>query len=168
MTITANSAFHNANNFTISMFIKPDVLGSDDMFFTLGSSTTAKFDFRFLDSSGNLRFVVYAANGDFSSGNADAQSSGQVLNTTDYWHIVGVFDNDNNSQKIYINATERASKTPTIDSNTASANLIIGNRSGGSLHFDGHIGQVKFFSKALSASEVTAEYDANKATYGLS
>jgi hypothetical protein len=51
----------------------------------------------------------------------------------------------------------------------ASTNLFLGSYNGGEYaqYFNGQMGIVRLYKKALTATEVLANYNTNKATYGL-
>lgn len=87
-------------------------------------------------------------------------------------HIVFVFDGINDEIKYYKNGSfvsniiTGATFIGAIDAN---GTLKIGRYGDASvLYTQMDLGQVKVFEKALSASEITALYDLDKATYGLS
>ncbi|MEO5691295.1 MAG: LamG domain-containing protein [Candidatus Saccharimonadales bacterium] len=94
-----------------------------------------------------------------------------VLTNSTWNHVVGTYDGTN--AKIYVNGVERASVAATgaISNNnqpwTAGQNTI---GSGGGNSYSGAMDELKVFSRALSANEVKAEYDAGVAgnTAGLS
>jgi hypothetical protein len=92
--------------------------------------------------------------------------------TTGVWYqIVGVWTNvASNSIALYKNGTLVGSNSHSFTSikNTTTP-LYLGNYNGNEFaqQFDGDMGIVRIYSKALSAAEVQNNYDANKALYGL-
>ncbi len=92
--------------------------------------------------------------------------------TTGVWYqIVGVWTNvATNSIALYKNGVLAGSSSHSFTSIKNSINpLYIGNYNGNEFaqQFEGDIGIVRIYGKALSAAEVLNNYDANKALYGL-
>lgn len=92
--------------------------------------------------------------------------------TTGVWYqIVGVWTNvASNSIALYKNGTLVGSNSHVFASVKDTTNpLYLGNYNGNEFaqQFDGDMGIVRIYSRALSAGEVQNNYDANKALYGL-
>jgi hypothetical protein len=93
--------------------------------------------------------------------------------TTGVWYqIVGVFTNTIPTKTIalYKNGVLVGSNSHSFTSIKDTANpLYLGNYNGNEFaqQFDGDMGIVRIYSKALSEAEVLNNYDANKALYGL-
>jgi hypothetical protein len=91
------------------------------------------------------------------------------LNT--WVHVVYVWNNINsNSLETYINRSSIGSVSHSLASilNTP-ANLYLGSYNGGefSQWFNGRMGIVRIYDRALSGTEVSQNYDATKSLYGL-
>ena len=88
----------------------------------------------------------------------------------DAWHLIG-FTFAANDLRLYVDGSEETvTKTsdPTINAMTAvSANLIIAQSDQGTGNNTGIYSDVRVFSKALSASEITAIHNQTKGAYGL-
>jgi hypothetical protein len=102
-----------------------------------------------------VRASVYNGSGTY------VEPTGSIEITANKWHhIVYVSDNSDNSFKIYVNGNLDVDTTLSIDINTSStADFFLGQ--GGnftSFRLDGQIGAFRFYSKALSASEVGQNY----------
>lgn len=86
--------------------------------------------------------------------------------STGNWYHIAV-TNDGTNKKLYINGslldTEGGSSSIPTNNNSLYIGGIDTDR-----FFDGKVGMVKVYERDLSASEVTTEYNRNKATYGLS
>ncbi len=92
--------------------------------------------------------------------------------TTGVWYqIVGVWTNvATNSIALYKNGVLAGSSSHSFTSIKNSTNpLYLGNYNGNEFaqQFEGDMGIVRIYGKALSAEEVLNNYDANKALYGL-
>jgi hypothetical protein len=85
--------------------------------------------------------------------------------------MVYVWDRTNNFIYTYANGVLRQSKANTSVTSilNTSNNLFLGSYNGGeySQYFDGELGIVRMYKKALSATEVLKNYDANKSDYGV-
>lgn len=93
---------------------------------------------------------------------------GSATFTINTWYQVGFTINSGNMQ-MYLNAvvdgTVRANAART---NNTTSSLWIGDaRSGGSVDFNGYIGSINIYNRALSAEEVFQNYNATKHKYGL-
>jgi hypothetical protein len=85
--------------------------------------------------------------------------------------MVYVWDKTNNNIYTYSNGVLKQTKAITITGGilNASTNLFLGSYNGGEYaqYFNGQMGIVRLYKKALTATEVLANYNTNKATYGL-
>tara|TARA_R100000734_G_C3318092_1_gene111872 strand:+ start:1012 stop:3126 length:2115 start_codon:yes stop_codon:yes gene_type:complete len=156
--------------YSISMFIKfADATPSTTNYFlsnitTSNNEINSNIHFGLL-SSGN--FVVMVGDG---SG-VDSLQTASGLSDDTYAHLVFTFDGVNDEVKYYKDGSLQSttSSITRIGGQNAQADLYIGRYGESSLFYSSlTLGQFKIFHKVLSASEVTAEFDANKATYGLS
>jgi Concanavalin A-like lectin/glucanases superfamily len=88
-----------------------------------------------------------------------------------WYQIVGVWTNvASNSIALYKNGVLVGSNVHSFASIKNTSNpLYIGNYNGNEYaqQFEGDVGIVRIYNKALSADEIKNNYDANKATYGL-
>ena len=87
-----------------------------------------------------------------------------ALNT--WTQILVTYDGAN--QKFYKNGNllNSVAKSPTLVNSTT--NLNIGRHNGGGYYFPGQISEVKIYNRALSATEVTQDYNSRKWKYGSS
>ena len=99
-----------------------------------------------------------------SSSTVDYLSSGAT--STGQWYHIVYTANDSGGQ-IYTNGSLSDSTTNSVRTGDYNDYFDIG-RLGGGNYLDGKIGMVKIYAKHLSASEVSANFDATKSTYGLS
>lgn len=116
-----------------------------------------------------------AANGityfEVGNGTTSVTSPSFTASTGQWYQIVGVWTNlASNSIALYVNGVSQGSNSHSFGSVKNSSNpLYLGSYNGGefSQYFNGRMGIFRYYSKALSGSEVAQNYNANKATYGL-
>jgi Concanavalin A-like lectin/glucanases superfamily/F5/8 type C domain len=118
-----------------------------------------------------LRLVGSAIRADFSNGSTALTTDNYSLIANNWVHMVYVWDKTNNNIYTYANGVLKQTKAITISGgilNTAT-NLYIGSYNGGeySQYYNGQIGIVRLYKKAMSAAEVTRNYETNKGTYGV-
>jgi len=84
-------------------------------------------------------------------------------------HVVQTFDDSTNTMRLYINGVEVDENTSVSQSYTSQTERIGAHFFGGNpvSFWNGKIAQVRVYSEALTESQVVANYDATKATYGF-
>jgi hypothetical protein len=127
-------------------------------------------------NSANISYALRLFGGnairaDFSNGTT-AQTTDNYTFTANNWvQMVYVWDKTNNNIYTYSNGVLKQTKAITITGGilNASTNLFLGSYNGGEYaqYFNGQMGIVRLYKKALNATEVLANYNTNKATYGL-
>jgi hypothetical protein len=92
---------------------------------------------------------------------------GYTFPSANAWYYI-VMLRDAGTFKFYVNGTQTASTSATVP-NTPTENFSIGAGFGvvGARYFNGRISVVQFYSKVLSQSEITQNYNAQKGRYGL-
>ena len=154
------SALINANNFTFQLWVKMHTTGTTDY---IASQTTddgnnQNWLLRF-HSDNKIKFYVY--------GTDEYLSTTSTYSANTWYHIAGVVEADG-TVKIYVNGTLEVSSSSGKSADTVSRNTFIGSLGQSSSgRFDGDIGAVKYYKKALTAAELLADYNATKSTYGL-
>lgn len=152
---TANSPVNfSEKNYTISCWINPDNVNSNNPIFTkYGLDDSLRSIFFNIHTDGTLRFLQRA------TGTTDQQFSSSTIS-------VGVWTNvtivrDSSTVKFYINGAIDASRSTTFTPNTGgNQNITIGSQADGAFNFfDGKISYVKLFNEVLTASEVTVLYE---------
>ena len=153
-TITSNFAFSNwgTTAWTIAFFARAHS-ANDGYLFGTGNTTGAAISFRNL--SPPKAFLIS------STGNTEI-----AFTLNQFKHFVFTYDGSG-ATKGYGNGVLEDSNTSVASHFSSTANFRLGNYGGSGTHFDGDIGQFKIFQKELSASEVSALYDLDKATYNL-
>ncbi len=81
------------------------------------------------------------------------------LNTGQWYHLTGVFDDTANTLSIYINGTLlKTLSSVTATPFTQNSSLLIGAKLTSAEFFDGRIREVRMFNSAISASQILADY----------
>jgi hypothetical protein len=108
---------------------------------------------------------------DFSNGTTAQVTDNFTFNANTWVQMVYVWDKTNNNIYTYSNGALKQTKAINISGGilNASTNLYLGSYNGGeySQYFNGKMGIVRLYKKALSATEVLKNYDASKANYGI-
>ncbi|KKQ23516.1 MAG: hypothetical protein US38_C0014G0003 [Candidatus Roizmanbacteria bacterium GW2011_GWC1_37_12] len=157
-SVTENSAWEFSSSFTLSTWVYSN--GTQIAYAGIVakdlSSSMGNYGF-FYDSGGTIvRFGFYGTN------SVQSEVDTQTAIPTGQWvHLIGVFDDVNNTLYIYQNG-ELKEKDTTI-TNTPSTNdnsLIFGSRQAGlsSYEFNGKIDEARIYNRALSPKEVRDLY----------
>jgi hypothetical protein len=127
-------------------------------------------------NSANISYALRIAGSnairaDFSNGTT-AQITDNYTFTANSWvQMVYVWDKTNNNIYTYSNGVLKQTKAITITGGilNASTNLFLGSYNGGEYaqYFNGQMGIVRMYKKALSATEVSTNFNTNRSTYGL-
>jgi hypothetical protein len=141
-----------------------------------GSSGTVIGKYNNGGNSANISYALRLVSSnliraDFSNG-ATAQVTDNYTFTANTWvQMVYVWDKTNNMIYTYSNGELKQTKNITISGGilNATTNLYLGSYNGGEYaqNFNGQMGTVRLYKKALNATEVFNNYNSNKATYGL-
>ena len=155
----ALSGFPNlTDSFTITAWIKPDVIGNDQRIFADDESNSGGFAFSLGDpGDGRLRF--------FSRNVSPVSLDSSAAITAGQWYFVtAVHDASARTRQIYVNAsavTSASSYTGSWGSDSGAASIGGETNSAGSeavpnWRFDGNIDEVRVYDKALSQAEIAA------------
>ena len=146
-TSTSNIPSGN-NNYTISTWFNPSSLGIKGLvgWGNYGSSNEVNA-FR-LTSTGLVNYW-----------GANDLNVNVSLSTGTWYNAVATFDGT--TRQIWLNGSSIASDTPTGHNVTTTNNLTVGNTNNIPYeYFDGSIGEVQIFNRALSPSEISQNYNA--------
>jgi hypothetical protein len=109
---------------------------------------------------------------EIGNGSTSTTSPSYILSTNTWYQVVGVFNNTSNLLTLYVNGVNRGSNPNSYASirNTTSS-LSIGsfnnNIGGFGQWVNGKIGIVRIYSSALSDSDVSKNFEANRDIYGI-
>lgn len=108
---------------------------------------------------------------DYSNGTTAQTTDNYTFNNNAWVQMVYVWDKTNNNIYTYSNGVLQQTKAITISGGiyNSSTSLYLGSYNGGEYpqYFTGQMGIVRIYKKALSATEVLKNYDANKGDYGI-
>ena len=124
-------------------------------------ASTSTYQMIFNDGGSALE-ITYSGNTlQFYIGNSGISVTHAVVG--EFVHVVGVWGSG--YKKLYLNGSEVASGTNT-GTNTGSTTRYIGGR-GANFPFNGKIPLVRVYTAALTAAEVTQNFNAQKSRFGL-
>jgi hypothetical protein len=113
-----------------------------------------------VENPGNtLRFRVVAGGADVSV----SDTSIHLLNT--WYYFVGTYDGSN--MKIYMNGSLKNTRAQTGTLSAANGTMRIGAYEGGGYCLKGNVALTQVYNRALSASEILQNYNAQKSRYNL-
>ena len=126
-------------------------------------------------NSANISYAMRMASNairiDYSNGTTSISTDNYGLTTNNWVQMVYVWDKTNNNIYTYSNGTLKQTKAISITGGilNATTNLYLGSYNGGEYaqYYNGQMGVVRIYKKALSATEVLKNYDANKSSYGI-
>lgn len=151
-----SSYSHRQNDFTYSLWVNFDAIGSQDSLFENGSWTDSLL-FR-VEGSGSIK--VYAESqlvGTFS-----------VSLTTGTWYNI-TYTRSGSANTLYVNGAQSGSAfTNQRDINIANANtfLMRSQHTTSNQYTDGKLAHFAMYTRALTALEIVSNFDAIKARYG--
>lgn len=151
----ASSQFGLERNVTIEAIVKRDDGGWNGIF---GRNDGGSF-IHFQLSTAAVNVYFYGPNLACVSGN-------EITSTSKYYHIVTTFNGA--TAKIYVDGSNTTTTTTTSTANISSAsNVSIGKVYSSDRLFNGQIPVVKVYSRALSADEITRNYNMYKKRFDL-
>ena len=108
---------------------------------------------------------------DYSNGSTAQTTDNFTFNNNAWVQLVYVWDKTNNNIYTYANGVLQQTKAIAITGGiyNSTTGLYLGSYNGGEYpqYFNGQMGIVRIYKKALSATEVSKNYDANKGDYGI-
>lgn len=160
----SGTSLDNLTAVTVAAWIKADTLGEGGKgrIVVKGASVgpTAGWHLH-VNTSNSLEFRV-----DYSTTDLSRVSADSVFGIGAWKHVVVTWTGSATATNIrfYVDGVETGYGTTTNGVGTraidGTSNLYIGNESGGTRTFDGHLDDVRVYSRALTAAEVTALYRA--------
>ena len=158
ITIANQSAFHSTNSFTYELWVRKNNTG-EDLVLKLGSHPTY-----YLIYNDGLGYWFL----DYASSPVRQTRTGSVSDTIGKWTHVCVVHDPSVAPKIYVNGVYMSTMNISGSGGTSgSKDLLLGDNHSpaGWSNWDGDIGQVRFYSSALSADEVMQNYLFTKNNY---
>lgn len=104
----------------------------------------------------------------WASGSTGVQNTQVAMTSNTWYQFVYVLSRSPQNLYLYYNGTLVRTNAHTLGNiNNTSTPLYLGSISGTSSFFSGKIGVVRLYNKALSGAEITKNWNATKALYGL-
>jgi len=152
---TSVSLETDSGSYSTEMWFNADTIATNDFLFQLNGVGTSRRHLLYFNSTSTVRAVSYRA----SDLNNSASATSGTISTGTWHHVVAVFK-DNTYLKLYVNGVEVATTSSNITDArpTSYDEYYIGKEDDFGQKFDGKIGAVRYYSKALSASEVGQNY----------
>jgi len=147
--------------FTIAAWIKTTVV-SKEIAATYGVTNIFEL---WISTSNKVALYVYATGGAFSY-----RTSVASITTGSWIYCVGVYNGSTTTLNTYVNGIlDNGVLTGTIPASVAAgaSTVVIGNANTGSYYFNGSMGQLSIYNRALSADEIAQNYNALRGRYGL-
>jgi hypothetical protein len=145
-------------------------------FKNVGSSGTVIGKYNNGGNSANISYALRLVGSnliraDFSNGSTALVTNNYTFTANTWIQMVYVWDKTNNSIYTYSNGELKQTKAISITGGilNATTNLFLGSYNGGeySQYFNGQMGIVRIYKKALNATEVQTNFNSNRALYGL-
>ena len=108
----------------------------------------------------------------YNSSNASTYRQSNKIITNGLWtYCVGIYQGSTSTLNTYVNGQldNGTLAGPAVPAalNSGAATVVIGNVNSGSYYFNGSMGQIKIYNRALSATEVAQNFNALRGRYGL-
>lgn len=171
VTITDNSLLETgSSNWTMEAWFKTNITSGSQVVlgkFSGGGGNEVSYSIRI----GGSNLFCQIGNGLGSTLNTHYSNSTNYTITAGTWYqVVYVYSNSGDTLKTYINGSLVSSVASTIGNLlNNSANLYLGSFNNGeySQYFDGQMGIVRIYNSALSDSDVSKNFEANRDIYGI-
>jgi len=146
--------------YTVAAWIKTTTTGKE-IAGTYGAGNVFEF---FILNDGKLSVYAYGATLSY-------RASTSSVATGSWVHCAGVYQGSTATLNTYVNGalangTLTGATVPTSLTVSAST-VVIGNVNSGSYFFNGSMGQISIYNRALSAAEIAQNYNALRGRYGL-
>jgi hypothetical protein len=157
-----------SGDFTVEVWVNHSVIAGSSrcILSKTDGGNAADWGYGLRTSSSGATFI------EIGNGSTSTTSPSYTLSTNTWYQVVGVFNNTSNLLTLYVNGVNRGSNPNSYASirNTTSS-LSIGsfnnNIGGFGQWVNGKIGIVRIYNSALSASDVSKNFEANRDIYGI-
>ena len=136
----SNSNSLNPDYLTVSLWVKPNEFNS-----VILSKNYTAYELR-TDSNGYVQFYI----------NNTFANSSVPLTVGEWYHITGRYNGS--TIDIFIDGEEKGSTNYSLGIPTNTLNLIIANRPGADLYFNGTIDEVRIYNQSLTLNEINSTY----------
>jgi hypothetical protein len=158
-------SWNNSNAISVDFWMSPSRISGGN--YGIIGKEYPEWEWAFYQASSNIHLVYWNTSGGHTNGMDFSAYAFPTANT--WYHVVYTWNGSLSS--FYINGSlvgSKVSVNPTINQNRAN-NVMIGGHTyvWGDYYWNGKIGAVRFYNKALSSSEITQNFNASKTKYGL-
>lgn len=175
ITIADNSLLEpGSSSFTMEVWVNQSVAGNDVVlgkFDNGGASQDVSYSIRTTNTSFYAQIGSGSGSGGGPSGTLFVNSTSHVGTLNTWYQLVYVFKNGGTKTlETFVNGTSIGSVSHNLSSVLNSTNpLYIGSYNGGeySQWFDGKMGIIRIYNSALSDSDVSKNFEANRGLYGI-
>ena len=151
-TLDVNGA---EQDFSITYWFKSDDGASAYMISKYNGTGNNRQYAAFWDSADSEMYLTLSGDGV----TATKVASVDALSSATWYHFGGVYDGSANEEYIYIDGVIKNTNSYSSGIADKSAEFRVGARSDDAVPFDGHIDELAFFDRALSATEVADIYN---------
>jgi hypothetical protein len=165
--ITGVTNFTNTNNYTVDFWFYPNAIQSNtqnednDVIEKWSGTNGFPYVFRYLRATQTMQIAAY-------NGTSSNATTIQISHSK-WWNICGVFNWTSSSLIIYGNAgavSNSVALNLTGDiTNNSNLNLMF--RGNGLNYTTGNLSSLKIYNRALSASEISQNFNATRGRYGI-
>jgi len=165
VNVTSSASLKIINEFTIEIWVRPDVRTLDwQRVLEKGRWTadSSRFSYRILggnEAGLGRRFFRFDLAGGGVANSVSFFTTSPGATVGQWYHLVGIYSRSGNFMRAYTNGVRVSSITPTVIFNgTDTDPLIIGGPSPGGGHFHGLIDEVRIYRAAMPTSYIQKRY----------
>lgn len=159
-------AVEAVNELTLCAWIRPDANDTDRVILSKGNIALNTVWILWQDETASLTGRRRTVSFGVSSGSALSRTEGStdVLPVGQWTHVVAVWQRSPEAIKLYVNGVLDRENTDRrgVTMNSSDDPVLIGSSASGSGPFDGNLTGVRMYSRALSASEISTLYAADR------
>lgn len=161
VTVPNASQLNQTGNLTVSAWMHPTTASqlSTARIVSKYDGTNINYLLAYSGTTGQMRMLVDTSNGRYT-----ALSSSTLLDTSKWYYVVGVANAGN--LYLYVNGVLAGSTTYAGTIKSSNSPLYIGRETTGS-PFTGDISDVRLYNRALSAQEITKQYNSYNSQINL-
>lgn len=143
---------------TVEVWVKTNSLNQNGFFFEKGTVNT---QYALFQEGTAIQWRTYVG-----AGYTTLSASSSNISTSSWAQIVATYTSG--SKKIYVNGVEVATDSATTGTlATNSGGITVGSYNSGGYFYNGSIGVVRVYNRALSATEVQQNFNATRGRYGI-
>lgn len=147
--------------FTLAAWVKTTVVNKE-ILATYGVTNIVEL---FILPTNKLSVYAYA-----TGGSVAYRASTTSINTGSWVYCVGVYQGSSATLNTYVNGVlDNGTLTGTIPASVSSgtSTVVVGNVNSGSYYFNGSMGQVSIYNRALTAAEIATNFELLRGRYGI-